>query len=134
MPDTSDSLAVVKRFYEAFAKRDDATLLTLIANDAEWTAYGPSEIPFAGIWKGRAELEKYYEAVRGTLDVHVYQPREFIAGGDTVVVLGWVEATVKPTGKPFTSHFSHVYSVHHGHITSYRNFLDTATLVDALRS
>ncbi|MDA1188983.1 MAG: nuclear transport factor 2 family protein [Chloroflexi bacterium] len=134
MTDASDSLSVVKRFYEAFARRDDATLLTLIADNAEWMAYGPPEIPFTGTWKGRAELEEYYDAVRSTLDVHVYEPREFIAESETVVVLGWVEATVKPTGKPFKSHFSHIYTVRDGRITSYRNFLDTATLLDALRS
>jgi ketosteroid isomerase-like protein len=130
---TPDSLAVVRRFYEAFSKRDDAALLALVADDAVWTAYGPPEVPFVGTWRGKSELVRYYSAVRNTLDVRKYEPREFVVDGGTVLVLGHVVAVAKPTGKTFESDFAHVYTVHGGLLTSYRNFLDTAALLRALR-
>ena len=127
-----DSLAVVRRFYEAFSRRDDAALLALVADDAEWTAYGPPEVPFTGTWRGKQELVGYYAAVRGTLDVREYDPREFVVDGGTVLVLGHVVAIARPTGKTFESDFAHVYTVRGGLLTSYRNFLDTAALLRAL--
>ena len=63
--------------------------------------------------------------------LHEFEPREFIAAGDHVTVLGWERTTPKPTGKEFTTEWVHVWTVTDGKIRRFKGFLDTATALAA---
>ncbi len=65
------------------------------------------------------------------LEFERFEPREFVAQGDTVVVLGYERSLVKPTGRAFENEWAHVYTLGDGKIAKGRFFEDTAAQVVA---
>lgn len=122
---------VVQRTYEAVGRGDIPAVLDLLTDDVEWTLQGPSVIPFAGTRRGREGVEEFFSLVGETLEFQQFEPREFVAQGDTVVVVGYERNLIKPTGRTFEQEWAHVYTLRDGKIAKGRFFEDTAAYVVA---
>ena len=46
-----------------------------------------ANVPFAGTWKGRQQVEQFFSRMSEVQDVVEFEPEEFIAQGDKVIVL-----------------------------------------------
>ena len=101
------NIEVVKRGYEAFGRGDVNGLLALCAENVEWASSGPSEMPTAGIRRGREQVAQFFQAVNQVFEIQRFEPKQFIAQGDQVVVLGDDTAKVKATGKVVTEEWAH---------------------------
>jgi ketosteroid isomerase-like protein len=55
-----------------------------------------------------------------------FEPLEFIAEGDKVVVLGESAATVNATGKSYETDWVHVFHLQDGKVTEFVEFFDNA--------
>src|SRR3712207_3738999 len=93
------NLAVIQQAYEAFGRGDIPAVLDALTDDVEWTLQGPSVIPFAGPRRGREEVAEFFSVIGETLEFEQFEPREFVAQGDTVVVVGYERSVVKQTGR-----------------------------------
>jgi uncharacterized protein len=89
-------------------------------------------IPWAGTRHGREGVAEFFSLIGDTLEFEQFEPREFVAQGDTVVVLGYERSLVKPTGHTFEQEWAHVYTLRGGKIAKFRAFEDTAAHVVAL--
>jgi ketosteroid isomerase-like protein len=67
------------------------------------------------------------------LQFRVFEPREFIAQGDKVVVLVHSEITVTPTGRDFANSDAHVWTLRAGKVARQQSYEDTAAVADAYR-
>src|SRR5215218_3346781 len=123
---------VVQRFYGAFGQGDIPAALDFLADDVEWTFQAPSVIPFAGTRRGREGVAEFFSLVGETLEFQQFEPREFVAQGDTVVVLGFERNLIKPTGHTFEQEGAQVYTLRDGKIAKHRGFENTAAYVAAL--
>ncbi len=92
---------------------------------------GPSTIPFAGVHRGHEGIAKFFSLVGEALEFEQFEPREFVAQGDTVVVLGYERSLAKATGRPLEQEWVHVYTLRDGKIATGRFFEDTAAEVVA---
>ena len=117
---------VVQETYEAVGRGDIPALLDLLTDDVEWTFQGPSVIPFAGTRRGREGVAEFFSLVGGNLEFEQFEPREFVAQGDTVVVLGFERSLTKPTGRTFEQEWAHVYKLREGKVTEFLALEDTA--------
>jgi ketosteroid isomerase-like protein len=63
-----------------------------------------------------------------------FEPREFIAQGNKVVVLGHGAWTVNATGRDFDSDWVHVFTIEDGHIAAFREFLDSHLAAEACQA
>ncbi len=122
---------VVRQNYEAVGRGDIPAVLDLLTDDVEWTLQGPSVIPFARTRHGREGVAEFFALVGDTLEFQQFEPREFVAHGDTVVVLGYEHNLIKPTGRTFEQEWAHVYTLRNGKIAKGRFFEDTAAYVVA---
>jgi hypothetical protein len=122
---------IVKQTYEAFLRGDIESLLKLYAEDVVWEVYGPASVPTTGTRRGKAELAQFFATVNESLEPHSFEPREFIAQDDQVVVLGHYNWTAKPTGRTFSSNWAHVVTLRDGKIIRFREYTDTAAAVAA---
>jgi ketosteroid isomerase-like protein len=77
---------VVQQGYEAFGRGDIPAVLDLLTDDVEWIQQGPSVIPFAGTRHGHEGVAEYFSVLDENLEFEQFEPREFVAQGDTVVV------------------------------------------------
>ena len=119
------NVEVVQETYEAVGRGDIPALLDLLTDDVEWTFQGPSLIPFAGTRRGREGVAEFFSLVRGNLEFERFEPREFVAQGDTVVVLGFERSLVKPTGRTFEQEWAHVYKLRDGRVAEFLALEDT---------
>jgi len=122
---------VVQRNYEAVGRGDIPAVLDLLTDDVEWTLQGPSVIPFAGTRRGREGVAEFFSLLGENLEFQQFEPREFVAKGDTVVVLGYERSLIKPTGRTIEHEWAHVYTLRDGKIAKGRFFEDTAAFVVA---
>ena len=122
---------VVQQGYEALGRGDIPAVLNLMTDDVEWTLQGPSVIPFAGTRRGREGVGEFFSLLGENLEFQQFEPREFVAQGDTVVVLGYERSLIKPTGRTIEHEWAHVYTLRDGKIAKGRFFEDTAAYIVA---
>jgi hypothetical protein len=117
---------VVQETYEAVGRGDIPALLDLLTDDVKWTFQGPSVIPFAGTRRGREGVAEFFSLVSGNLEFEQFEPREFVAQGDTVVVLGFERSRIKLTGRTLEQEWAHVYKLRDGKVAEFLALEDTA--------
>ena len=122
---------VIQQAYAAFGQGDMPAFASLLTDDVEWTMQGPSVIPYAGTRHGHEGVAEFFSLVEETLEMEQFAPREFVAQGDTVVVLGYERSLVKLTGRTFEQEWAHVYTLRAGKIAKGRIMDDTAAQVVA---
>jgi len=121
-----DPTAVVQQAYEAFGRQDVPAILKLVAEEVDWEFVGPASLAYAGRRRNHKEVGEFFAAVARADDIHAFEPREFIAAGDHVTVLGWESATAMDTKTKFESEWVHVFTVKKGKVTRWRGFANTA--------
>ena len=72
-------------------------------------------------------------ALLETLTLEAFEPRQFIAQEDTVVVLGSYRGTARETGRRFATEWAQVFTLREGKVTKFREYADTANMADAAR-
>jgi ketosteroid isomerase-like protein len=120
------NVGVVQQAYEAFGRGDIPAVLDLLTDDVEWTLQGPSVLPFAGTFRGREGIAAFFSVLGETLEFEQFEPREFVAQGDAVVVIGYERSVVKQTDRSFEQEWAHVYTLRDGKIATGRFFENTA--------
>jgi len=132
--DARTNVDVVREAYEAVGRSDIPALLDLLTDDVEWTLQGPSVIPFAGTRRGREGVIEFFSLLGETVEFQEFEPREFVAQDDTIVVLGFERNLIKPTGRTFEQEWAHVYLLRDGKIAKHRALEDTAAYVVAFNA
>jgi uncharacterized protein len=130
----STNVAVVQRVYEALGREDIPALLELLTEDVEWIYQGPSVIPFAGTRHGREGVVEFFTLLGESLEFEHFEPREFVAQDNRVVVIGFERSLIKQTGRTFEQEWVHDFTLMDGKISKVRSFEDTAAFVGALES
>jgi ketosteroid isomerase-like protein len=128
------NLEIVRRGYEAFGRGDIDTLLGLFNEDIEWVSPGPPELATSGRRRGRQGVAEFFTAVNQVFDIQRFEPKEFIAQGDRVVVLGDETSRIKATGKVLDSEWAHAFTLRDGKIVSFHDYVDTAAVVAELHA
>jgi ketosteroid isomerase-like protein len=124
---------VVREMYAAFTKGDVPGVLDRLAEDIEWKIAGPSELPYAGVHRGRDEVARFFESFGRAAEFEVFEPQEYFARGDKVVVLGRERQRVKATGRVVETEWAMVFTVSGGKIARFHNFVDTHAVAAAHR-
>jgi ketosteroid isomerase-like protein len=118
--------ATVQKVYEAFGRQDVAAILSAVAEEVDWEFVGSPNLPYAGRRRNKKEVADFFAAIPRADNIHVFEPREFIEGGEHVTVLGFERSTALDTGKPFETEWIHLFTVKNGKITRWRGFFNTA--------
>src|SRR3954451_8025209 len=120
-----------EEMFAAFGRGDIPAVLDKLAEDIEWRIAGPSELPYAGLHRGRDEVAKFFEAFGKTSEFEVFEAREDFSRGDKVVVLGHERQRVKATGQVVETEWAMVFTLRDGKIARYHNFVDTHAVAAA---
>jgi ketosteroid isomerase-like protein len=126
------NIEFVKTCYAAFQRGDIATILSLVADDVDWTNPGEG-VPTCGTRRSVAEVGRFFEIVDSTWNFTAFEPREYVASGDTVVAIGSYAAIAKQTGKSVASEWVMVWKIRDGKVTYFREYTDTEALAGAAK-
>lgn len=123
---------VVQQAYGAFGRGDIPAVLAAMSEDIEWNTPGPSEIsPLAGRFQGNEQVAQFFQTMADTQEMLEFTPQEFIAQGDTVVVLGHSRIRVRDTDRTAETDWAHVFTLKDGKVIRFRDYLDTYALLQA---
>lgn len=125
------NLEIVQNAYGKFGSGDIAGLLELLSTDVDWRVPEIENSTFGGAWNGQSAVGEFFAALVADEDITLFEPREFIADGEKVVVLGRSNVTVRATGKTYETDWVHVFTVQDGKITKFHEFFDNAAATRA---
>ena len=126
-----ENVETVKRLYAAFGTGDVQSLLGMLDEGVEWAV--PGGAPWSGEGRGRQHVQAFFEKFGASASLATFEPRSFVADGDTVVVIGYEEGTSRQTGGQWKAQFAHVFRVVGGRISAHREYIDTQAIALALR-
>jgi len=126
---TEQNVQIVKDFFAAIGRSDGEALLALVAEDIEWIIPG-RDWALAGTHRGHAGLVNLLETASRSLETTT-EPREFVAQGDRVLVVGVATGKVKATNKPFEDEWVFAITARDGKLVSIREYVDTQALARA---
>jgi ketosteroid isomerase-like protein len=127
---TEENVQVVKAFFEAIGSGDKQRLLELTAEDIEWILPG-KDWPLAGTYRGHAGLAELVKKESDTIEMSISEPREYVAQGDRVLVVGAAKGTIKATNKPFEDEWIFAITVRNGKLVGIREYIDTQAMARA---
>jgi ketosteroid isomerase-like protein len=127
-----ENLATVKRLYAAFGTGDLPGVLGTLDAGIAWTV--PGSAPWAGEGRGHEHVQGFFQSFGSHASLDTFEPRSFVTDGDTVVVLGYEEGTVRQTGRKWQAHFAHTFAFAGGKITAHREYIDTQAIAEAVRA
>lgn len=85
--------------------------------------------PLAGTYHGHAGLADLLEKSKSLETIR--EPREFVAQGDRVLVLGFARGRIKATNRTFEDDWIFAITIRDGRLTNIREYIDTQALAQA---
>lgn len=120
----SASTDLIRNLYAAFARGDIPTVLGALAPDAAWTESEGG--PYGGTYRGPdGILSGVFMKLGGEWDGFAAVPAQFVAEGDTVVVVGEYSGTFRATGRSMKAPFAHVWKLRDGRVATFTQITDT---------
>lgn len=128
---STKEIDVTVEVFTRFGNKDVPAILELLADDVLIEFYGPSVIPYAGTYEGKARAADFFNTVLSSVDIHQFEPEQFLSDGKMVTVTGHLHLTARSTGRDIRSAFAHVITVENGKWVRFRDFMSTAEAVAA---
>jgi uncharacterized protein len=121
---------ISKQAYAAFGRGDIPAVLDLLHDDIEWQGVigAAPHVPTAGTRHGKPAVADFFRILGETVEFTRFEPREFIAQGDQVVILGYYEGRSKATGRTFAEHWAMVDTFSNGKIVRFREYVNAAAI------
>lgn len=126
-----ENTRLVQQAYQNIKAGDIESFLNSLAENVQWQLPEMENVPFAGKWQGRDAVGRFFSKVFEVQDVVEFEPEEFFARREKVVVLGHFSMRIKRTGDDFGSDWVHVWTVNGGKVTRFCEYVDTAAVSKA---
>lgn len=128
-----ENVQIVQGMYAAFGEGNIQAILSPLTNDVEWVDGGAPLLPFTGTYHGPQGAGEFFKKLLEHQEFLGFEPKEFVAQGDTVVALGYIKARSKATGKTWESDWAMTFHLQNGKVKKFRAFYDTAAAAEAFR-
>ena len=126
-----NNIEATQAVFADFGAGNIPAILERLDDDVVIEFYGPETIPYAGTYRGRDEARRFFETVLSSVDIHQFDPEEFLADADKVIVTGHLNLTARSSGGTIDSDFVHVITLRDGKWLRFRDFMNTAVAVAA---
>jgi ketosteroid isomerase-like protein len=127
------NLDVVRSLYAAFGRGDLEAIVAPLDPQVSWRTPGVPDLPTAGLRQGIPAVREFFGLLLQTFDIVDFQPRDFLAAGDKVVVLGTSREGPKGGGTLVDFRWVHVFTFRNGKIVSFEEPADVSELVAEFR-
>ncbi len=122
----NENTQVVKKAYECFGDGNIDGLIDLFAEDIRWTIPEVNGSPLKPLTIGRENVRAFFNKLSEIEEFTSFEPKDFIAEGKKVVVLGSSSGKILSTGRNFEAEWVHIFDINDGTITNFLEFFDTA--------
>ena len=129
-----NALELAHKVYENFGKGDLPGVLACLSPNIEWQLIGPDSIPYFGTYLGIEGVQTFFNKLFEHEEILEFVPEQFIDNANSVAVLGYERCRSKNSGKEFRAHWVQVFDVQDGLVVRWREYIDTAPMVEAYRA
>lgn len=127
-----DSREQVRALYAAMSRGDGGFLLDALAEDVEWCEPPGGAAPFAGVYRGRAAVGRFFEALGSAVEEEAFEVREIMSEGQVVIATGHYRHRVKRTGNSYSTDWVMVWRFAGEKVQRFEIYKDSATESAAL--
>ena len=120
----SPNVALIQDLYAAYVRGDTQFILGSLADQVSWLYHGESVVPWAGSYRGREDVARFFATLSSAVEVELFEPQEFVAQGDRVISIGVFGARVKSTGKRLRSKWIFAWTIRDGMVVDYEQWHD----------
>ena len=120
-----NNVDVVRQLYSDFGEGNVEGILNVLTEDVAWKEPPAGKSPLAGTWNGHEGVAEFFRIVDEVSETEDFRPKEYIAQGNKVVVLGYYRFLAKSTGKRWESEWAMVWTLRDGKIAEFQFFGDT---------
>jgi len=107
-----DDVAIVKDAYEALNRGEAAEALAFLDEAAEWQEH--SDLPEAGVYRGRAEIRSFLDSFLESWDEFHQETEELIGGDGQVLVLLRSRSRGRGSGVSVEARYAHLWTMRDG--------------------
>ncbi|MGW6521568.1 nuclear transport factor 2 family protein [Streptomyces sp. NPDC054962] len=123
---TSEAIATVEAYFDAFGTRDMERVLSHFTADATWTIPGdPALTPWAGSRSGPEEIQQSLTAFFAAVEPLAFELGTMVEADGRVLAPGRYTSRFHPSGQVLESETILRFTVADGLITDYRVFEDS---------
>jgi uncharacterized protein len=126
-----ENVRIAQQAYENFKQGNIQGIVDAVSDKIVWTLPEIQGVPVSGTRRGRNGVTEFFSTLHKTQEVVSFEPRQFVAQGDTVVALGRYSFRVKASRQQFDSDWAHVFTIENGKIVRFQEFTDTAAVAGA---
>ena len=131
-----NNLETVQTMYAAFGRGDVPGILAHMADNIDMnnSSLASAECPWNADFSGKSRVPGFFKALADNLEFTRFEPRDFVASGNHVVVRIAIESVVKKNGKRVQNDVVHFWTLNdQNKVTQYRHFGDSAAELAAWR-
>ena len=115
---------ILERAYASFAKGDIPGALDAFADNIQWTE--PEGYPLGGTYIGhQGVVDGVFMRLGEVGNDFAVAPEQFVADGDTVVMLGKLTWNRKSSGEPAAVKTAHVWTFNRGKAVTFQQHVNT---------
>ncbi|QIP13202.1 nuclear transport factor 2 family protein [Spirosoma aureum] len=124
---------LLQAFYAALSAGDLSGVLDRVADDVTWQVSGPTDLlPWSGEWTGKQGVSDFYDRLREHVTSPNWEPKQYVAQGNTVAVILTLSGTSIKSGVSFSGDIVHWITVRNGKISLLQFYLDSFPIVVAV--
>ena len=123
------NVQVIKRLYDAFARRDVAEVMSLF--DPEIEVSQSAELTYGGTYKGIPSATEFFMKLTQTI-TSTPALENFIDSGEHVVAIGRTTGVVNANGNAFDMPIAHVWEVQNGKVVRVGFYVHNPVMIAAL--
>ncbi|HUI78712.1 MAG TPA: nuclear transport factor 2 family protein [Bryobacteraceae bacterium] len=127
-----DNIKIAKKAYADFQSGNIPGILAALDDNIEWTTADIPEMAGTGAVKGKDKVLTFFKTVGETWDFQAFEPKEYIASGDQLVVLGSYRPRSRKTGNTVSAAWAMAWRFRNGKVTHFQEYTDSAALRSAL--
>jgi uncharacterized protein len=124
--DSQQNKQLAMQAYQMYQAGNIDGVLQYFTDDCEWENNPTEHVPFSGSYHGKKGIAQFFADLSQAQEAEQFEPQEFIAEGDKVVVMGQSKWTVKSTGQSYENPWAHILTMRNGKVCRFQQFNDTA--------
>ena len=126
---SEDNIELIRRGYEAYARRDFLSVFALLHPDVE--IYQTELLPWGGTYRGHTEAREFFRKLNEQTEGQPV-PTNFISAGDEVVAVGRLRGRVRANWQGYDLAIVHLWRVREGQVVRFAAYIDTPGMLSAL--
>lgn len=127
-----NNIDLVKQIYGYFGQGNLDGVIGMLDANVKWVIADIKNYPPSGTHNGPEAVRTFFETAASLTDTISFEPKNFLADGNYVVVQGSYEFKAKTTGNDIKSDWVEVFLFNDsGKITYYQEYCDTAAFQNA---